>query len=171
MISYRFNIFIQEGLNQHIISYMESQSILIWKDQAPSGPSPGPTQNISKNHSICHHVHHQPLHWKDFWTPDKMFPGLWVLVPSSAGPSGRAMNAWVVGGPGSIESQCYICSPQNSSGTGQKKSEGRDLVQTEWAISALQRCKGEWNWAHCLCIISLVHNFGENASFQLIIDL
>lgn len=75
------------------------------------------------------------------------------------------------GGPGSIESQCCSRGPCNSPGKGQKKSEGRDLVRTEWAISGLQRYNGGRNWAHCLCIISPAHNFGENISFELIIDL
>lgn len=66
------------------------------------------------------------------------------------------------GGPGSVESQCCSHSPCNSPGKGQKKSEGRDLVQTEWAISGLQSYNGGQNRAHCLCIIFPAHSFEGN---------
>lgn len=39
-------------------------------------------------------------------------------------------------GLGSTESQCFSHSPCKHPGKGQKKSEGRGLVQTEWAISS-----------------------------------
>ncbi|XP_053806855.1 uncharacterized protein LOC128792446 [Vidua chalybeata] len=73
----------------------------------------------------------KPYTERTFEPQIRCYLGCGVLVSSLAGPSGRATHTWVMGGPGSIESQCCICSTQNSSGTGQKKSEGRDLVQTE----------------------------------------